>query len=133
LLIRWLKLSIKVGVDELRIDGGLLNRTSRAIPFDRVTDVDIEQGPLNGVAVSPRSNSKPGIGRRQKRRCAHTSLDRAEALREHIRAQRLAATVAVAAGRAPARRGYHARLTAGLFNFSLDYHGLFGIAGWATP
>ena len=47
LYLRWLKLEYRVGADELRIDSGWLSRTSRAIPFDRVTDVDLEQGPLH--------------------------------------------------------------------------------------
>ncbi|MDQ3144327.1 MAG: PH domain-containing protein, partial [Pseudomonadota bacterium] len=47
LLLHWLKLEYRVGPDELRIDSGFLSRTSRAIPFDRVTDVDLEQGPLH--------------------------------------------------------------------------------------
>ena len=32
LYLRWLKLEYRVGADELRIDSGWLNRTSRAIP-----------------------------------------------------------------------------------------------------
>ncbi|HEU4705346.1 MAG TPA: PH domain-containing protein, partial [Sphingomicrobium sp.] len=46
LYLRWLKLEYRVGAHEIRIDSGFLSRTSRAIPFDRVTDVDLEQGPL---------------------------------------------------------------------------------------
>src|SRR6187551_2232508 len=46
LVLRWLKLEYRVGSDEIRIDSGFLHRTSRAIPFDRVTDVDLEQGPI---------------------------------------------------------------------------------------
>lgn len=45
-LLRWSKFSFRVGRREIRIDSGLLNRTHRSIPFDRIQDVTIEQGPL---------------------------------------------------------------------------------------
>jgi putative membrane protein len=136
LLIRWLKLEYRVGVDELRIDSGLLNRTSRAIPFDRVTDVDIEQGPLQRLLGLAQVKLETGAsaGGREEEGVLHTiSLDRAEALREHIRARKGLATATVAVAAEPEGPPLYAMdtmrvLTAGLFNFSLAViAGLFGI------
>ena len=41
LLVRWLTFEYRLEDDQLRVEQGVLNRSSRSIPFDRVTDVDI--------------------------------------------------------------------------------------------
>ena len=129
LFIRWSKLEYRVGAHEIRIDSGFLHRTSRAIPFDRVTDVDIEQGPVQRLLGLAKVKLETGAsaGSKEEEGVLHTiALARAEALREHIRARKgLAAIPAqtAAEGRsgAPALYAMDTRrvLTAGLFNFSL--------------
>jgi putative membrane protein len=137
LLVRWLKLEYRVGAHELRIDSGWLNRTSRAIPFDRVTDVDLEQGPLHRLFGLARVKLETGAsaGGKEEEGVLHTvSLERAEALREHIRARRGRAAVPADAAAAEERPPLYAMdlrrvLTAGLFNFSLVViAGLFGVS-----
>ena len=112
------------------------HRTSRAIPFDRVTDVDLEQGPLQRLLGLAKVKLETGAsaGSKEEEGVLHTiSLARAEALREHIRARKGLAP-------APRRRRCEAEgppfspwtcarvLTAGLFNFSLAViAGLFGV------
>ena len=137
LLVRWLKLEYRVGPHELRIDSGWLSRTSRAIPFDRVTDVDLEQNPLHRLFGLARVKLETGgsAGGKEEEGVLHTiSLERAEALREHIRTRRRkAAPVAAAESAAEASEPIYAMdlsrvLTAGIFNFSLAViAGLFGI------
>ncbi len=137
LFLRWLKLEYRVGPHEIRIDSGFLNRTSRAIPFDRVTDVDLEQGPLHRLFGLARVKLETGgsAGGKEEEGVLHTiKLERAEALREHIRARRgKADPVAAAAVAAEDAEPIYAMdlrrvLTAGLFNFSLAViAGLFGL------
>lgn len=136
LFVRWLKLEYRVGQHEIRIDSGFLNRTSRAIPFDRVTDVDLEQGPLHRLFGLARVKLETGgsAGGKEEEGVLHTiSLERAEALREHVRARKglapIAATTAAEAETAPLFEMDSKRvLTAGLFNFSLAVlAGLFGV------
>ena len=135
LLLKWLKLEYRVGADEIRIDSGFLSRTSRAIPFDRVTDVDLEQGPLHRLFGLARVRLETGAsaGAKNEDGVLDTiTLGRAEALREHIRARR-----DQAATPAPAEQVESAPLfamdsrrvaIAGLFNFSLAVlAGLFGV------
>lgn len=130
LLIKWLKLEYRVGQDELRIETGWLNRTSRVIPFDRVTDIDIEQGPIQRLLGLARVRLETGASAAAKNdegMLDTISLERAEALREYIRARRRS-VVDVAAPQAKqaveeaapifAMDGRRV-LTAGLFNFSL--------------
>ena len=136
LLLKWLKLEYRVGAHEIRIDSGILSRTSRAIPFDRVTDVDLEQGPLHRLFGLARVRLETGAsaGAKDEDGVLDTiALGRAEALREHIRARRgdLATTPATAeqADAAPLFAMDSRRVAiAGLFNFSLAVlAGLFGI------
>jgi putative membrane protein len=135
LYLRWLKLEYRVGADEIRIDSGFLNRTSRAIPFDRVTDVDLEQGPLQRLLGLAKVKLETGAsaGSKEEEGVLHTiALARAEALREHIRARRglapiPAAAEAVAEGPVIYAMDTRRVLTAGLFNFSLAViAGVFG-------
>ncbi|MCL6698451.1 PH domain-containing protein [Sphingomonas sp. NSE70-1] len=136
LFVRWLKLEYRVGPHEIRIDSGFLNRTSRAIPFDRVTDVDLEQGPIHRLFGLARVKLETGgsAGGKEEEGVLHTiSLERAEALREHIRARKGLAPIAAAAeseSEAPPLFEMDSKrvLTAGLFNFSLAVlAGLFGV------
>ena len=135
LFLRWLKLEYRVGPDEIRIDSGFLHRTSRAIPFDRVTDVDLEQGPVQRLLGLAKVKLETGAsaGSKEEEGVLHTiSLARAEALREHIRARKGIASIPPAAIAEAEARSIYAMdtqrvLTAGLFNFSLAViAGLFG-------
>jgi putative membrane protein len=137
LFLRWLKLEYRVGAHEIRIDSGFLNRTSRAIPFDRVTDVDLEQGPLHRLFGLARVKLETGgsAGGKEEEGVLHTiKLERAEALREHIRARRgkadpVAATEAAEDSDPVYAMDLRRVLTAGMFNFSLAViAGLFGIS-----
>ena len=135
LLFTWLKLEYRVGADELRIDSGFLSRNSRAIPFDRVTDVDLEQGPLHRLFGLARVRLETGAsaGAKNEDGVLDTiALGRAEALRDHIRARRGRAPFAATINETdtPPLFAMDTRrvATAGLFNFSLVVvAGLFGV------
>lgn len=136
LLLHWLRFEYRVGADELRIESGLLSRNSRVIPFDRVTDIDLEQGPVHRLLGLARVRLETGASSAAKDEegvLDTISLDRAEALREHIRNRRagpsLAAPEQAADEAAPLYAMDRRRVvTAGLFNFSLAViAGLFGL------
>ncbi len=139
LLLTWLKFEYRVGADELRIDSGFLSRNSRAIPFDRVTDVDLEQGPLHRLFGLARVRLETGAsaGAKNEDGVLDTiALDRAESLRDHIRARRgraIATDIADDTDDAIAAPPLFAMdksrvAIAGLFNFSLAVvAGLFGV------
>ena len=134
LLLKWFKFEYRVGADEIRIDSGFLNRTSRAIPFDRVTDVDLEQGPLHRLLGLARVRLETGASAGAKREdgvLEAITLARAEALRVQIRARRsLPPTPPIDQADAPPLFAMDNRRVAiaGLFNFSLAVlAGLFGV------
>ena len=131
----WRRFEFRVGATEIRIDSGILNRTHRSIPFDRVQDVDITQGPvarLLGLAqvkfeTGASAGSEEGVLRA-------VALERAEELRDLIRAYRSETIAAAPDEPQPERPPVYAMdlnrlLLAGLFNFSLAvFAGLFGLS-----
>jgi putative membrane protein len=135
LVLYWRRFEYRVGEAEIRIDSGIFSRTHRSIPFDRVQDVDIAQGPvarLLGLAkvkleTGGSAGTEEGVLRA-------VTLDRAEALREMIRAYRPEAPAARATGTEADRPPVYAMgldrlLLAGLFNFSLAVFAvLFGLS-----
>jgi putative membrane protein len=91
LLVKWLTFTYRLDEDELHIDQGLISRSSRAIPFDRVTDVDIEQGPLHRLLGLARVRMETGATASAKSEegvLDTISLERAEAIRDYVRARK---------------------------------------------
>ena len=87
----WRRFEYRVGANEIRIDSGILNRTHRSIPFDRIQDVDISQGPLARLLGLARVKFETGGSAGDKEddgALAAIALARAEALRDQVRARR---------------------------------------------
>lgn len=137
-LVYWLRFEFRLGDTEIRIDSGLLNRTHRSIPFDRIQDVDITQGPLARLLGIARVKFETGgatQGGKEEGVLQAISLDRAEAIRKLIRARATPvapASKAAAAGEAETAPTYAMPLPrvflAGVFNFSLAvFAGLIGL------
>ena len=135
-VIRWHKFSYRVGAREIRIDSGFFNRTHRSIPFDRIQDVTVEQGPLArvlGLARVGFETGGSGGAKADEGALAAIALERAGEIRELVRASRGLGQVEAAATttgleEAPIFSMDLKRvLLAGLFNFSLAVVGfLFG-------
>ena len=68
----------RVGADEIRIDSGvILAAATASIPFDRIQDADITQGPLDRLLGSPGEARNRWRKRRQGRGRRSASCDRA--------------------------------------------------------
>lgn len=133
-LLYWRRFEYRVGANEIRIDSGILNRTHRSIPFDRIQDVDITQGPLARVLGLARVQFETGGGGGKEEGVLQAiSLKRAEDLRTLVRSRRTSAAAVSPEGDAVAAPPVYAmdlkRLAlAGMFNFSLAiFAGLFGL------
>ena len=138
LFLHWRRFEYRVGADEIRIDSGIFSRTHRSIPFDRVQDVDITQGPVARLLGLARVKFETGSagGQEDEGVLQAVALERAEHLRALIRTRRregFEAGQAVEAEAEEERPPVHAMngrrlLLAGIFNFSLAlFAGLFGI------
>lgn len=141
LFFHWWHFSFRVGRDAIRIDSGFLHRNVRTIPFDRVADVSIAQGPVQRLVGIARVTLETGGGGGEDGVLDGIALDRAEALRDFVRSRRLgrgalSPEVPVSAGTTelPEAAPLFAMdvkrvLTLGLFNFSLAlFAGLFGLS-----
>ncbi|WP_260483344.1 PH domain-containing protein [Sphingomicrobium flavum] len=144
-ILRWLSFSWRVDDDEVLMNSGIVNRNHRSIPFDRIQDVNIEQNPLHrafGLArVKLETGASAGKGE-EDGIIDSIPLDRANALRDRVRAHRAGVTNPLAASggaeaevlddaeeRAPVFAMDQRRvLLAGIFNFSLAVVGaVFGL------
>ncbi|GAA4028756.1 PH domain-containing protein [Sphingomonas rosea] len=134
LLLHWWRFSFRVGADAIRIDSGILSRTHRTIPYDRIQDVSISQSPVHRLAGVARVTLETGSSTAGKDEgdLEAISLARAEALRELVRARRTGAVAAVetqAMAEPPPLFAMDACrvLTLGLLSFSLAlFAALFG-------
>jgi putative membrane protein len=136
LLLQWLHWSrfrYGVGDAEIVIERGVLNRTRRSIPFDRIQDVDIERALLARLFGLAKVRIETGAGGKDEGVLDGVTMDEAARLRAVVRAWRDEAKGAAASphgvGEAmPAgQRLFEMRLGRvllyGLFNFSLVYIG----------
>jgi putative membrane protein len=128
LALYWTRFEFRVGGSDIRIDSGIVSRRHRSIPFDRIQDVDIIQGPiarLLGLAQVKFETGGGGVGPNAEEAVLQAiPLDRAHEIRELIRVSRrevpTTGAVAAADDRPPIYALNVRRLfVAGLFNFSL--------------
>ncbi|MEO5972370.1 MAG: PH domain-containing protein [Sphingomicrobium sp.] len=134
IFLYWRRFEYRVGESEIRIDSGTFSRTHRSIPFDRIQDVDITQGPvarLFGLAAVKFETGAASAARPDEGVLQAVTLARAGQLRLPVRAHRRAdaAAAPVDAPDTPPLFAIDLRRVglAGLFNFSLAlFAGLFG-------
>ena len=135
-VLRWRKFSYRVGAREIHINSGVINRTHRSIPFDRIQDVTIEQGPLARALGLARVHFETGgsaASGQDDGALAAVSLQRAAEIRDLVRTSRGLNTAAPLDGTddiegAPIfAMDFRRVLLAGVFNFSLAVIG--GLVG----
>jgi putative membrane protein len=132
-LISWLRFSWRVDDDDISITSGVFSRNHRTIPFDRIQDVNIEQGLFARMLGLAKVTLETGGGDKGDEGALDAiAIEDATALRDHIRAHRAAVAPAAVAPRSDVLSTDRAAdgrlllamnpqrlLLAGLFNFSL--------------
>lgn len=93
--IGWRRFGYWIGDDEVRIEKGLLSRSARSIPYDRIADVSIEQKPLARLFGLGEVKFETGGGAGDDAVLSYVSMEEATRLRETVR-ERKAHDVAVA-------------------------------------
>lgn len=94
LLFRWLawtRFRYFIGEDEVRIERGLLSRSARSIPYDRIEDVSVEQKPLARLLGIGEVRFETGGGEGEEAKLSYVTLAEAERLRETVRSRKIAA------------------------------------------
>jgi putative membrane protein len=138
--LAWSRFRYGVGASDIVIESGILNRTRRSIPFDRVQDVDIERQLLARLFGLARVRIETGGGGKDEGVIDSVSVTEADRLRAAVRAGRDARVASPMASGAPAPEAREEVgrilfamdlprvLLLGLFNFSLVYiAGLFAL------
>lgn len=135
-ILYWRRFEYRVGTSEIRIDSGILSRRHRSIPFDRIQDVDITQGPLAralGIAQVKFETGGGSSGPTSEEGVLQAiTMERAHEIRQLIRSRRTGDAQAIAQQSAEQQPVFamdlKRLLTAGLFNFSLAvFAGLLGV------
>ncbi len=91
LFFRWLgwrRFRYHVGADDIRVEKGILNRTARSIPYDRIQDVSIEQKPLARMMGLSELKFETGGGDGDDATLRFVTLEEANRLRALIRARK---------------------------------------------
>jgi putative membrane protein len=93
--LAWLRFQYFVGEHDIRIEKGILNRTARSIPYERIQDVSIEQKPLARMMGLGEVKFETGGGDGDDAKLSFVTLAEANRLRTLIRSRK--AGIAVAA------------------------------------
>ncbi len=131
--LAWMRFRYYIGGHDIRIESGVLSRTARSIPFERIQDVSIDQKPLARVFGLGEVKFETGGGDGDDARLSFVSLEEADRLRELVRAHRSGAVAvgevehAAASDAAPIFEMDGRRvLTLGLYSFSLVIFAVLG-------
>jgi len=124
--LSWYRFKYGVGAHEIVIEKGLLNRSRRSIPFDRIQDVDIERGPLARLFGLAKLKIETGAGGKDEGALDSVSVAEAERLRTALRHRGATIDASDDAAAAPRVPPIFAMdigrvLLSGLFNFSLVF------------
>ncbi|PWG03567.1 PH domain-containing protein [Sphingosinicella humi] len=82
----WRRFRYGLGAGEVVIESGLLQRTRRSIPFERIQDVDIERGPLQRLFGLAKVRIETGGGVKDEGLLDSVTMAEADRLRAVIRA-----------------------------------------------
>ena len=138
-IVRWYRFRYSVGPREIRIEQGLLSRSLRIIPMERVHDVALERKPVHRLfGLAKVTIETGGGGEGEEGALDALTLDTAEQLRDTIRAAQrgqgsVAASLVSDEGLEEAEDILFSMssadlVKAGIFNFSLTFIAVVGAA-----
>ncbi len=93
--LAWLRTHYHIGEDDIRVERGIISRTARSIPYDRIQDVSVEQKPLARLFGLGEVKFETGGGEGEDATLSFVSLEEAERLRETVRARKAGLTTHV--------------------------------------
>ncbi|TMM48126.1 PH domain-containing protein [Qipengyuania marisflavi] len=92
--LAWTRLTYTIGDSDIRVESGILARAARAVPFERIQDVSLEQGFIPRLFGLVEVKFETGAGGKDDLKLAYLTEDDGEALRDLLRARRESAPVA---------------------------------------
>ena len=135
--IAWRHFRYRVGDSDIRVERGLISRTARSVPYERIQDVSLEQGLVPRLFGMVQVKFETGAGGKDELKIQYVSEAEGAALRETVRAHKSGQTPLAEVGEAtveePARVLFamdtRRLVTFGLFEFSLV---VFAVLGGVT-
>ncbi|MHA7820464.1 MAG: PH domain-containing protein [Erythrobacter sp.] len=137
--IGWKRLTYTVGEQDIRVESGVLSRSARSVPYERIQDVSLEQKLLPRLFGLVSVKFETGSGGGEDLALQYLTEEAGEELRQLVRERRddETAPIAGAGGEAPAVRpaeeaeplfamGPGRLFTFGLFEFSLAVFAVLG-------
>jgi putative membrane protein len=132
--LAWRHFRYQVGDSDIRVERGLLSRTARSVPYERIQDVSLEQALVPRLFGMVDVKFETGAGGKDEVRIRYVTAQEAEQLRETVRARKSGDAVeaggAAAPVEEPARTLFAMDLkrlaTFGLFEFSLVVFAVLG-------
>ena len=121
---QWWRFTYTVNDADIRVENGLLSRTARAVPYERIQDVSLEQKFIPRLLGLTEVRFETGAGGKDEITLRYLSEAEGERLRELVRSQKSGGPTSVARepdGEPPVlfAMGPKRVLTFGLFEFSL--------------
>ena len=86
--LAWRRFRYRLDDSDIRVERGLLNRTARAVPYERIQDVSLEQSLVPRLFGMVDVKFETGAGGKDEIRIRYVSAAEAEALREAVRAHK---------------------------------------------
>ncbi len=85
----WRMRTYRVGDTDIRVDSGIVSRTARSVPFERIQDVSLEQSLLPRLFGLVEVRFETGAGGKDELKLAYLAAAEGERLREVIRARKM--------------------------------------------
>lgn len=89
--LRWWRTTYTVGADDVRLEQGVISRSARSVPYERIQDVSLEQKLLARLLGLVEVRFETGAGGKDEMKLAYLTQAEGERLRELVREQREAA------------------------------------------
>ncbi len=86
--LSWMRFRYYIGEHDVRIESGILSRTARSIPYERIQDVSIEQKPLARIFSLGEVKFETGGGDGDDAKLSFVSVEEANRLREVVKAHK---------------------------------------------
>ncbi len=86
--LQWRRFTYRVGEADIRVESGVLSRAARSVPYERIQDVSLEQGPIARLFDLVQVKFETGAGGKDELTLAFLPASEGEALRELVRERR---------------------------------------------
>lgn len=136
--ISWKRLTYTIGEADIRVESGVLSRSARSVPYERIQDVSLEQKLLPRLLGLVAVKFETGAGGGEDLSLVYLTEERGEELRQLVRERRDNTEAATATQKGPApvqeeeaqplfTMGPGRLFTFGLFEFSLAIFAVLGV------